>query len=294
MRFVCPTLVVICSLAAAQTFAEEAKPQPLTRAGCEEAGLTWNDNAHVCYPVVNQANTEPEVTWGGTCQPLTRSGCDLAGMQWNDFANVCDVEFEEEAEQTYTKTIASPTSTILINIDKASQKMTVSVDGQNRYHWPVSTGRAGYSTPSGTFTAKSMNKIWYSREWDNAPMPHAIFFTKNGHAIHGTDEVKKLGKPASHGCVRLSPQNASTLFTLVADNGLENTQVVLAGRTPGRSVEMSSPSKSRAKKSRSTASKAKAASSSRPRYSLGPSNDKSYARPKKQGGGLFKRLFKRK
>ena len=88
---------------------------------------------------------------------------------------------------------------VLINIDKSEQKMTVSVDGVERYGWPISTGRPGYATPSGTFTASSLNKIWYSKQWDNAPMPHAVFFTREGHAIHGTYEVKRLGKPASHG-----------------------------------------------------------------------------------------------
>jgi hypothetical protein len=78
-----------------------------------------------------------------------------------------------------------------------------------------------------------MNKIWYSRQWDNAPMPHAVFFTKDGHAIHGTYELKRLGKPASHGCVRLSPENAATLYALVEKTGLKNTYVVLAGNTPG-------------------------------------------------------------
>ena len=78
-----------------------------------------------------------------------------------------------------------------------------------------------------------MNKIWYSKQWDNAPMPHAIFFTKDGHAIHGSLETKKLGRADSHGCVRVSPKNAETLFHLVEQNGLENTKVVLAGVTPG-------------------------------------------------------------
>jgi hypothetical protein len=78
-----------------------------------------------------------------------------------------------------------------------------------------------------------MNEIWYSKEWDDAPMPHAIFFTKEGHAIHGTQETKKLGKPASHGCVRLAPENARTLFALVKEKGLENTEIVLNGDTPG-------------------------------------------------------------
>ena len=78
-----------------------------------------------------------------------------------------------------------------------------------------------------------MNEIWYSKQWDNAPMPHSIFFMKDGHAIHGSNDIKNLGKPASHGCVRISPENAATLYTLVAENGLENTRVVLTGVTPG-------------------------------------------------------------
>ena len=83
------------------------------------------------------------------------------------------------------------------------------------------------------YTATSMNEIWYSKEWDNAPMPHAIFFMKDGHAIHGSYEVKYLGKPASHGCVRLAPKNATILYDLVKKTGLEHTQVVLTGETPG-------------------------------------------------------------
>jgi lipoprotein-anchoring transpeptidase ErfK/SrfK len=122
---------------------------------------------------------------------------------------------------------------VLINIDKNKQKMTVFLDGVEKYDWPVSTGRAGYSTPSGTYTATSMNEVWYSKEWDNSPMPHSIFFRKDGHAIHGSYEVKTLGKPVSHGCVRIAPENAATLFALVKENGLKNTEVVLTGVTPG-------------------------------------------------------------
>ena len=122
---------------------------------------------------------------------------------------------------------------LLVNIDKSKQIMTVSLDGVETYEWPVSTGKAGYTTPSGTYTATSMNEIWYSKQWDNAPMPHSIFFMKDGHAIHGSLDVKNLGKPASHGCVRISPENAATLYALVDKNGLANTRVVLTGVTPG-------------------------------------------------------------
>jgi len=78
-----------------------------------------------------------------------------------------------------------------------------------------------------------MNEIWFSKQWDNSPMPHSIFFIKDGHAIHGSFEVKTLGKPVSHGCVRISPENATTLYALVKETGLQNTQVVLTGVTPG-------------------------------------------------------------
>jgi lipoprotein-anchoring transpeptidase ErfK/SrfK len=123
--------------------------------------------------------------------------------------------------------------TILISINKTKQRMTIFLDGIEKYDWPVSTGRPGYSTPSGTYTATSMNEIWYSKQWDNSPMPHSIFFIKDGHAIHGTYEGRNLGKPASHGCVRISLENAATLYALVEKSGLKNTQVTLTGVTPG-------------------------------------------------------------
>src|SRR5262245_51890256 len=147
------------------------------------------------------------------------------------------------SETQGTKSETQGTGAILININKSKQRMTVSLDGVEKYVWPVSTGQARYSTPSGTYTATSMNEIWYSKEWDNAPMPHSIFFRKDGYAIHGTYEAKNLGRPASHGCVRISRENAATLFALVKKIGLKNTEVVLAGVTPGgeykvaRSVE---------------------------------------------------------
>jgi lipoprotein-anchoring transpeptidase ErfK/SrfK len=122
-------------------------------------------------------------------------------------------------------------ATILIQIDKPTQRMTVSVDGQVRYRWPVSTGATGYSTPAGSYTAFRMVRMHYSQEWDNAGMPHSIFFTKRGHAIHGSNHPR-LGSPASHGCVRLSLSNAATLYELVQAYGVTGTQVVVMGSDP--------------------------------------------------------------
>lgn len=116
-----------------------------------------------------------------------------------------------------------------ITIDKDNQQMTVAVDGVARYHWPVSTGIPSRETPSGSFRTFRMEEDHFSKEFDDAPMPHSIFFTKVGHAIHGTDSVGRLGSPASHGCVRLSRQNATTLYALVQQQGVLNTTVTLTG-----------------------------------------------------------------
>jgi L,D-transpeptidase catalytic domain len=118
---------------------------------------------------------------------------------------------------------------INITVDKDAQVMTVAVDGVERYRWPVSTGIPSRETPNGTFRAFRMEAEHYSKEFDDAPMPHSIFFTKIGHAIHGTDSVGRLGTPASHGCVRLSKANATTLYALVEDQGVLNTTVTLTG-----------------------------------------------------------------
>src|SRR5262245_22917557 len=170
-------------------------------------------------------------------------------------------------------------SQILINIDKSRQEMTVFVDGIEKYTWPVSTGKRGYSKPSGTYTASSMNEIWYSKQWDNAPMPHAIFYMKDGHAIHGTLEERNLGKPASHGCVRISRASATVLYALVKDTGLKNTQVVLAGTTPGGEAQVATQ----------PAYPRYGQYDGPPWFGLGPGYDPRYDRPRR---GLFGGFFR--
>jgi lipoprotein-anchoring transpeptidase ErfK/SrfK len=118
---------------------------------------------------------------------------------------------------------------VLVTIDKSAQRMMVQVDGSVRWVWPVSTGRLGHDTPSGRYTAFRMEADHFSKEWDDAPMPHSIFFSQTGHAIHGYLDTRRIGTPASHGCVRLQPANAARLYALVEKEGLPNTKVVVTG-----------------------------------------------------------------
>jgi lipoprotein-anchoring transpeptidase ErfK/SrfK len=117
--------------------------------------------------------------------------------------------------------------TVTARIDLSAQTMSVYVNGFPRYTWAVSTARRGYVTPIGTYRAQRLERVWFSRKYDMSPMPWSVFF-KGGYAIHGTNYVKRLGTPASHGCVRLHPDNAAVLFALVREHGMANTQIVVA------------------------------------------------------------------
>jgi len=124
---------------------------------------------------------------------------------------------------------APAAAAVLVTIDKSTQRMIVQVDGSLRWVWPVSTGRPGHDTPSGRYTAFRMEADHFSKEWDDAPMPHSIFFSQAGHAIHGSFDTRRIGTPASHGCVRLQRANAARLYALVEKEGLSGTKVVVTG-----------------------------------------------------------------
>jgi lipoprotein-anchoring transpeptidase ErfK/SrfK len=115
---------------------------------------------------------------------------------------------------------------LVARVDISRQTMTVSENGVVAYSWKVSTAGRGYRTPRGSYRPTRMHTMWYSRKYDNSPMPHSIFF-RGGYAIHGTDRIKSLGRPASHGCVRLHPRNARALFRLVKAHGAGNTRIIV-------------------------------------------------------------------
>ncbi len=125
--------------------------------------------------------------------------------------------------------VAAPdavTAGVVAKIDLSSQRMHVIINGRKAYTWKVSTARRGKITPIGTFRPGTMKRMHYSSLYRNAPMPHSIFFRGN-YAIHGTNHIKRLGRPASAGCVRLHPKNARTLYNLVKRHGRSRTRIIV-------------------------------------------------------------------
>jgi lipoprotein-anchoring transpeptidase ErfK/SrfK len=120
--------------------------------------------------------------------------------------------------------VQSALASLVANIDLSRQVMTVTVDGAHYAQWKVSTGRNGYGTPTGSFRPYLLRRMHYSSKYENSPMPHSVFF-RGGYAIHGTQYIKRLGRRASHGCVRLHPRNAAQLYRLVLVYGLDNTRI---------------------------------------------------------------------
>lgn len=121
---------------------------------------------------------------------------------------------------------ASAHASVLVTVDRGDQLMRVYVEGDLVYVWPISTGREGYRTPAGRYSPTMLRRMHYSSKYDDAPMPHSIFF-RGGYAIHGTYAVNRLGRQASHGCIRLHPANARELFRMVQDFGPRDTRIVI-------------------------------------------------------------------
>ena len=115
---------------------------------------------------------------------------------------------------------------VQVKVSLGTQRMHVYVNGQLRHIWKVSTGVGRYRTPTGSYSPKRLERSWYSRKYNWSPMPHSIFF-RGGYAIHGTNQYRSLGRRASHGCVRLSRNNAARLFRLVRRHGPRRTRIVI-------------------------------------------------------------------
>lgn len=120
----------------------------------------------------------------------------------------------------------SHAGSLVARVDIGSQTMTVYERGTPIHRWKVSTARKGYVTPRGTYRPQRLHRMWYSKKYDNSPMPYSVFYN-GGYAVHGTGYVKRLGQPASHGCVRLATANARLFYNLVRQHGSRNTRIIL-------------------------------------------------------------------
>ena len=113
---------------------------------------------------------------------------------------------------------------IVAKVDLGDQQMQVFVDGKLRHSWSIASGRRGFETPTGSYRPQRLEREWYSKQYDDAPMPYSVFFS-GGYAIHGG--YGRMGRPASHGCIRLNTGNAATLYNLIASHGAGQTRIVI-------------------------------------------------------------------
>jgi lipoprotein-anchoring transpeptidase ErfK/SrfK len=209
---------VIAFAASAQTGSESQAPSP---------GTTGSESQTPSPQTPSPGTTGPESQTPSTVSPKAATQSESQGAP--NRSNLATQKPNSVATTTQPRKAVVPD--ILIVVNKPAQTMTVTVDGHVRYRWRVSTGATHYSTPDGSYTPFRMELMHYSREWDNAGMPHAIFFTQRGHSIHGSDHPG-LGTAVSHGCVRLTLANAATLYQLVKSVGMTKTRVVVSGRDP--------------------------------------------------------------
>lgn len=115
---------------------------------------------------------------------------------------------------------------VVVVVRLASQTMSVSVNGWPEAYWRISSARTGYHTPKGSFVVTRMARIYFSKKYDDAPMPNSVFFY-GGYAIHGTGHISQLGRPASHGCIRLHPADSAELYEIVQQYGMSRTRIYI-------------------------------------------------------------------
>lgn len=144
-------------------------------------------------------------------------------------ASATPAKAAEPAAASLVRKPAAPS--LIARINLSTQRLELTYDGRHQESWPISSGREGYPTPRGVFRPQWASKMWYSRKYDNAPMPNAVFFS-GGVAVHATQAVGLLGQPASHGCVRLAPGNAARFYALVHKHGFANTRIEVIGQPP--------------------------------------------------------------
>lgn len=180
--------------------------------------------------------------------------------------------------------------TLTASVDLSSQTITVMENGVSKYTWAISSGTQSHPTPRGSFRPEWTAKMWYSRKYDNAPMPNAVF-VHNGVAIHATYATGMLGRPASHGCIRLSPTNAKTFYNLVQRHGVKNTRVSIYGTPKWGSDPYVASRKTKQPQAYAAAEQDTGwdwfGLSSKPAYRPARAPQAYYAKKRKSGGAMY-------
>lgn len=148
------------------------------------------------------------------------TGIDTAGAVMLDTMRVGSITPDPHTENVHEV----PGPPLVVRVDLSEQRMYVYREEKLIHTFPVSSGRKGYGTPTGRWNAYWLSPKHRSRKYNNAPMPWAVFFHE-GYAVHGTTDLRNLGRPASHGCIRLAPENAKAFFRLVEASGKESTLI---------------------------------------------------------------------
>jgi len=212
---------ILCAVAAVVLVTKSASAEPSTVLAATDP------TSHI-----EDATLAPATTTTTTTEPTEAMAEPLASHQAQDAAlSVAEVEKLPE-EVVKAKPLERPEPTLFADIDLAKQRMTVrDASGREYGPWKISSARGGYRTPTGTYTVNWTSRMHYSKQYHWSPMPYSVFFTR-GVAVHGTHATGRLGRPASHGCVRLHTRNAKTFYNLVEKHGMKLTQIVVHGTPP--------------------------------------------------------------
>jgi lipoprotein-anchoring transpeptidase ErfK/SrfK len=193
--------------------------------------LAATEPAHPAADASVPAKPDAPTTDVAVSVPPASGMYELRGHQASDAALPAAVSVKLPEEVVEAKPLQRPKPTLFADIDLTNQRMTVSDENGVIDSWKVSTARGGYKTPTGTYTANWTSRMHYSKQYHNSPMPYSVFFNR-GVAVHGTNAVSRLGRPASHGCVRSHTRDAKKFYNLVHKHGLKLTKITVHGTPP--------------------------------------------------------------
>lgn len=241
--FVFVGALAVASMFSSSAFSEDLTAQSLsntTKSPTQLVMLEEADKSRRDVKIISKAKPSDDVGASAAASPDAvadepASDGTLSAVEPTSLEDGAPLADEEKAAAAPKPKPKPLTPTLVATVDLTRQRMHVKINGVNKYSWKISSGRSGYRTPTGTYRPQWMNRMHYSKQYDNAPMPHSVFFHR-GYAVHATYATGRLGAPASHGCIRLSPRNARTFFNLVKKHKMARTRISLHGVAKDRPV----------------------------------------------------------